>query len=292
MSAKSDLLTEFELFRGNGGGIEAWFSERIPDKVVEVLINCEKRPISCEVLSQLLILSHEGGVSKGFFDFYFLTDPHAEGYSWYDPKKLPEFEERFLNAKELLSLKHLKWGLRRFYIDALLSFGNIRQAFRALRNERHKADVLYRTSKCAFKTKEMTSRGAGLPLEQIARDDRYLIAEIACKTYDPADSDLPNLTDFMKERFKQQSAAGNKSITVRDLVSSASGQGQESYTSEQLSFSLDEVLDRKIGSEDEISTAIEPIHWPAPGSEDTELGVLMELEVDHGETEVHARVQA
>ena len=32
--------------------------------------------------------------------------------------------------------------------------------------------------------------------------------------------------------------------------------------------------------------------WPAPGSEDTELGVLMELEVGHGETEVYSRVQA
>jgi ABC-type Na+ transport system ATPase subunit NatA len=31
--------------------------------------------------------------------------------------------------------------------------------------------------------------------------------------------------------------------------------------------------------------------WPAPGSEDTELGVLMEPEVDHGETEVYTRVQ-
>ena len=28
--------------------------------------------------------------------------------------------------------------------------------------------------------------------------------------------------------------------------------------------------------------------WPAPGSEDTELGVLMELEVRHGEAEVYA----
>ena len=34
------------------------------------------------------------------------------------------------------------------------------------------------------------------------------------------------------------------------------------------------------------------IGWPAPGSEDTELGVLMEPEVGHGETEVYARVQA
>ena len=32
--------------------------------------------------------------------------------------------------------------------------------------------------------------------------------------------------------------------------------------------------------------------WPAPGSADTELGVLMEPEVRHGETEVYTRVQA
>jgi hypothetical protein len=32
--------------------------------------------------------------------------------------------------------------------------------------------------------------------------------------------------------------------------------------------------------------------WPAPGSEDTELGVLMEREVGHGEAEVYTRVQA
>jgi len=32
--------------------------------------------------------------------------------------------------------------------------------------------------------------------------------------------------------------------------------------------------------------------WPAPGSEDTKLGVLMELEVGHGATKVYAGVQA
>ena len=32
--------------------------------------------------------------------------------------------------------------------------------------------------------------------------------------------------------------------------------------------------------------------WPAPGSEDTELGVLLEPEVGHGEAEVYTRVQA
>jgi hypothetical protein len=191
MSAKSDLLSEFELFRGNGGGIEGWFSDRIPDTVVEVLASCEKRPISCEVLNQLLILSHEGGVSRGFFEFYFLYDPHPDGGSWYDPKKLPDFDERFLIATELLSLKHLRWGLRRLYTDALLQFGNVRQAYRALRTAQGKYDVLARMKRCAFNTKEMTNRGSGLPLEAIARDDRYLIAEVACKTYDPADHSIP-----------------------------------------------------------------------------------------------------
>ena len=32
--------------------------------------------------------------------------------------------------------------------------------------------------------------------------------------------------------------------------------------------------------------------WPVPGFEDTELGVFMEPEVDHGTTEVYAGVQA
>jgi hypothetical protein len=32
--------------------------------------------------------------------------------------------------------------------------------------------------------------------------------------------------------------------------------------------------------------------WPAPGSEDTELGVFMEPEVSHGKTKVYTRVQA
>jgi two-component SAPR family response regulator len=64
---------------------------------------------------------------------------------------------------------------------------------------------------------------------------------------------------------------------------------------------LNEAVHKKIGlSRDGISEARracfneitdclergEAVKWPAPGSEDTELGVLMELEVGHGETEV------
>ena len=58
-------------------------------------------------------------MSSGFFEFYFQYDPHADGGSWYDPKKLPEFDPRFLNSTELVSIKHLKWGLRRFLYGRL-----------------------------------------------------------------------------------------------------------------------------------------------------------------------------
>jgi hypothetical protein len=50
------------------------------------------------MLNQLLILSHEAGMSRGFFEFYFQHDAHLDGGSWYDPKKLPEFEPRFLTS--------------------------------------------------------------------------------------------------------------------------------------------------------------------------------------------------
>jgi hypothetical protein len=70
---------------------------------------------------------------------------------------------------------------------------------------------------------------------------------------------------------------------------------------------VERVLRRETATDDEILSAILIIvlrfrnnffhgekwaYWPAPGSEDTELGVLMEPEVRHGEAEVYTRVQA
>jgi hypothetical protein len=34
------------------------------------------------------------------------------------------------------------------------------------------------------------------------------------------------------------------------------------------------------------------VQWPAPGSEETELGIFMGSEVGHGETKIHTGVQA
>jgi hypothetical protein len=34
VSEKGRIISEFELFRGNGGGIEGWFSDNIPEAVL------------------------------------------------------------------------------------------------------------------------------------------------------------------------------------------------------------------------------------------------------------------
>jgi integrase len=50
---------------------------------------------------------------------------------------------------------------------------------------------------------------------------------------------------------------------------------------------------RYLGIEvDDALSIAEQVDWPAAGSEDTELGVLLEPEVGHGEAEVYTRVQA
>jgi hypothetical protein len=48
----------------------------------------------------------------------------------------------------------------------------------------------------------------------------------------------------------------------------------------------------KLADYTQSSQALEFEHWPAPGSEDTELGVFMGPEVSHGATKIYAGVQA
>ena len=256
MSNRDLILREMEFFRGNGEGIEAWFSENISEVAANVLANCEKQPISLEVLNQILVLSHEGGMSEGFFWFYFLSDPHSRKVYWYDPKKLAEFDQAYLRSTKLQTLNHLKWGLKRLYIDALLYFGNIRQCYRTLRDlDRNQLDSFF--EKRIFNTQAITGRSDYLPLSTIAKDDRYLIAETACKTYAPADETMPDLLEYIKGRLRVAAAAGRSRVKIKDLVAGDSVSSR--YDADQLSFSLDEAMEQEVGSALDLENAIEPI---------------------------------
>jgi hypothetical protein len=73
-------------------------------------------------------------------------------------------------------------GLYSIYVDALLYFGNVRTAFRSLRDLSSTEIHAFFSSK-RFDTDAIKRRGAPLPLRPIARDSRYLISEMACKSY-------------------------------------------------------------------------------------------------------------
>ena len=95
-----------------------------------------------------------------------------------------------------------------------------------------------------FQVSDLTSRANYLPLEEIAKDDRYLIAEVACKTYAPADGTLPDLVSHISDRYAEFVKEGRQRQKIKDLITDGPTAGQ--YDKDQLSFSLDEAMEQEI----------------------------------------------
>src|SRR6266496_2837811 len=88
--------------------------------------------LSWAQLNQLMHRCSEAGMSEGCFRYYFLEVPAGHPYpvdkvfssSGYEPPK---------GVAEITSLQQARWGLHRFIYDAMLYWGNFRQAYRDLR---------------------------------------------------------------------------------------------------------------------------------------------------------------
>jgi len=179
MKSKSDILEEFSLFSVPTGGIGSWLTEQTHPDVFERLGNVDEEPLPAVQLNQLLVLGHEAPVGDGFFRYYWLQVPEQHPYP---VRQIPGFSEDWLRSQGMItSLAHLKWGLYRLYSDALLYFGNVRTAFRRLR-DLSVAEIHEFFGSERFDTEAIKRRGPSLPLKPIAKDSRYLISEMACKS--------------------------------------------------------------------------------------------------------------
>ena len=107
----------------------------------------------------------------------------------------------------------------------------------------------------SFNPDQMTSRGDYLPLEPIAKDDRYLIAEMACKTFEPSEEKKGDLLKYLKAQRKKISATGI-SITIRDIID---GSKDGPYSQDQLNLSLDEIVDQTIDNDESLEKAVNAI---------------------------------
>ena len=253
MNETNDGLECLKVFRLSNGGIGNWLSENTDNEISTRLINISEQPLSKAQLNQLLTLGHAAPVSDGFFKFYWLYIPDMHPY---DVTKLPNYEDTFSKANTIMSLNQLAWGLHRLYTDALLWFGNIRAAYRELRTKDFKYLKQFFSAK-GINTKAIKNRGSALELCSIAKDDRYLISEMACKTYGD-NLNSSNLKDILTSSYKKLSRNGKQPVRIRDLLER---NDSPKYISRQteIDFSMDEILEETVETEEQLKEKFKSI---------------------------------
>ena len=252
MGKKKDILDTFSLFSLGTGGIGSWLTNESHDDIFARLAEVDTQPLSAVQLNQLLVLGHEAPVSDAFFQYYWLIVPPTHPY---DVRSVPGYIDSWKDSHEITSLEHLKWGLYRLYTDALLYFGNVRTAFRSLRDlSLDELQNLFAEKR--FDTIAIERRGPPLPLKSIIKDNRYLISEMACKSY--GDIGAPgDLQRALMESYERHVAAGNPSPTIRQLLGDPPAQYRARQ--QEFLFSADEVLDDSVNSAQDLSTKYEGV---------------------------------
>ena len=282
MSAKAQILKRMELYRveDEGGGIGSWLTSTTCNEVFERLAEIDAHPLPGVQLNQLLVLSHEAPVSDGFFRYYWLTAPELHPYRVRD---LPHFTPTWEGSEAIRTLDHLAWGLHRLYVDGLLYYGNIRQAFRSLRNLSYEElEEMFAAKR--FDTEAIKRRGPPLQLKPIDKDKRYLISEMACKSYGTNPQIQSDLLRALTHAFDAH-AASSAATTIRSLLNAYSPP-EGTASRDQLVFSASEVLDHPVRSRAElaecyqrIATRFEGARSDARANTNYYLSMLTDLDV-------------
>lgn len=141
----------------------------------------EQGSLSWSRLNEVLHRCSEAGMSEGFFRYYFLEVNEEHPYPV--DRVFSDNSFRPPEANEICSIHQLEWGVRRFRYDAILYWGNFRQAYRELRQLSFDEIAAVFASKRVNEGR-MIRRGKVEEATSIPKDHRYLISEMACKTYD------------------------------------------------------------------------------------------------------------
>ena len=252
---KDDILSQFSLFSLGGDGISGWLTANTDDRVFARLSEIEDNPLTKAQLNQLLVFGHQAPVSDGFFRYYWLELPSSHPYP---VDRLEPFDGRWLVGVDgITSLSHLKWGMLRLFTDALLYFGDVRTAFRVLRVlSRIELETFF--VKRRFETEAIKSRGDVLEFTGISQDDRYLIFEMACKSFGDSPETEGGMLQALREAYETHSSENAGKPTFRHLIT---GNLPTVYLERQaeFEFSMDDILDEPIDSEDDFSIKFDSV---------------------------------
>lgn len=244
---RETIVAKFGQFAfGHEPGIGTWLSEKMHPLVSSRLERINEEPLTKVQFNQLLVVSQVASVSDGFFQYYW----HAVPDHPYEVKSLADFQSEWTHGEQqvIYSLDHLYWGLYRLYVDGLLYFGSVRGGFTSLRSMSFKQIEDFFQIK-RFDTKAIAARGPALSLNAISRDDRYLISEMACKTFGELPESREAALQVLESAWDKHVAAGGGAIDFRDLlkcyiVSPAN--------EEQMMLTYDDVSSETISSRGEV----------------------------------------
>ena len=242
------IRANVQLFSGGTGGIDSWFTvSGDNDSLFARLSTLGANPLTRSQFNQLIALSHQGEVSQGFFEYYWLGAPEHT----YDVTHIPKYDEVYTRLDRICSFDHLYWGLYRIYVDCLLYYGSLRYGFGELRSkERSDLDAFFRQRRFDFDA--MSQRGPALELSPIAKDNRYLIAEKACKSFDGIGEDSSELLNVLRGAWADHQNRGGGPTTFRKLLNGTYVIQGFAEKQGQFVFAADEVLESVIQSEQEL----------------------------------------
>lgn len=241
------IKSRFDQIMGDVDGVCGFVSERSSDHLKKILCNIENTPITKVQFDQLLSLQNIKCVSDGFFKFYWLDKP-PHFYKFNDIE-LPK------DITTINTVEQLFWGFNRLFIDCLYVYGNIQKGFEKL------ADLSYDELVNIFKkytvnTDQIKSRGNTLKFNMIDKSDRYLISEMACKTF--ANINNGNgLRENLIRSYREAARRGVKRPTFRSLLDGTYSPNEN----EQLSmFSMNDYLDDSVADEAELTKKADDLY--------------------------------
>lgn len=245
---KEQLLKQLKMFSLGTGGIGNWLTEETHPDIFMRLQSIEQEPLTRVQLNQLLVLGHQAPLSNDFFEYYWLNTPKDHPY---DVTRLPGFQRDWTGSTAIKSIEHLKWGLYRLFVDGLLWVGNVRFAYRLFRTMSTN-DLVAFFDERRFDTELIRRRGPALPLKPIPKDDRYLISEMACKSYGDRAEIQGALKDALLQALRTHLSGGGGRITIRKLLEGEHIKDHFKTRQQEFIFSADDVLDESVESAEEL----------------------------------------
>lgn len=220
----------------------------------------KKQPadLSLTHINQFLHLYHQPGISPGFFRYYFLDNTNSRAIRpIYNINALLD-RKPDLHPTNIQSLEQLEWGIKRFFVDALLVFGDIQAAYLSFAKQTYEYLCDFFANR-AIDSAFLKLRGAPLPLEEIPVDDRYLIAELACKAFDiPTGKETSLVMERLLPAFQELLVESKTPATIKELLHYIADKNKKVNQQDQLilQFGVDEILDTGVVSESDLQEKV------------------------------------